>query len=350
MSGAKVLDFGSTSDFGNLDFPDLEKYLEQRLRKISSLTDLEKLISLINPFLRSDRFSHDEQACLKKLRQRAYDRKRNHKFKMPRSGATKSPKEIQTTTPSDLEFRSEQHSKSPVNVCGPVDKAVSKNLIDNSCDRIQCEPKENNHERFIKAAPELLAWLSASALVSYFLWQQSLSLYEATGFINAQYTAAGGILMIVGFAAYHSISRTILALMLCIYAGAYEGYLIVSGTMHDDKQEHLGTVESNPELLLLQEQVNKERAYYQDLKQRYDNPESKVFKNDWFMKNHVNPAWDASVKAHAQLAAMKSSLLNASSNEHVTWLKIFYRLGLVFLCMVLVHRAFAIMSYLRPAL
>ena len=198
-----------------------------------------------------------------------------------------------------------------------------------------------NSEYCLKVLPPLLAWFGAAALVSFFLWQQSFALYESAGFSNPTYSAAGGILMIIGFAAYHSITRSWLALFFCLYAGAYEGYLMISGTINDERQIKTSVIASNAELILLGEQANKEQEHYQELKQRYDNPESKVYKNDWFFKNHVNPAWQANEKAHGALIAKEAALAAGSDTKHLTWLKIFYRLGLVFLCMMLVHSFFA---------
>ena len=147
--------------------------------------------------------------------------------------------------------------------------------------------------------------------------------------------------MIIGFAAYHSITRSWLALFFCVYAGAYEGYLMISGTINDERQIKTSVVQSNAELVFLKEQANKEHERYQELKQRYDNPEAKVYKNDWFLKNHLDPAWQANEKAHGALIAKEATLAAGSETKHVTWLKIFYRLELVFLCMMLVHRFFA---------
>ena len=80
---------------------------------------------------------------------------------------------------------------------------------------------------------------------------------------------------------------------------------MVLGTIHNDNQTQENAVQSNPEVVFLQERAEKERAHYHELKQRYDNPESKVFKNDWFMKNHLNPAWAASTKAHEEFCRKK---------------------------------------------
>lgn len=147
--------------------------------------------------------------------------------------------------------------------------------------------------------------------------------------------------MIIGFAAYHSITRSWLALFFCLYAGAFEGYLMISGTIHNDAHAQSIAIQNDPEFVLLQEKADKERTHYHELKQRYDNPESKVFHNEWFSKNHLNPAWEISAKVQQELVAKKAAIMAASSAEHVTWLKIFYRLGLVFLCMMLVHHFFA---------
>lgn len=133
-----------------------------------------------------------------------------------------------------------------------------------------------NSEYWLKVLPPLLAWFSAAALVSFFLWQQSFALYESAGFINPTYSAAGGILMIIGFAAYHSMTPSWLALFFCLYAGAYEGYLMISGTINDENQIKSTTLQDNTELVFLKEQAAKEHEHYQELKQRYDNPESKV--------------------------------------------------------------------------
>lgn len=355
MSGAKLLEFGTMPELGNLDFPDLESRLKHRLANTKSLPDLEKLIKLINPLINSERHSKEEQAVLKRLRQRAYDRRRTPKFKtVVQAQIAGAKSKIPMGKSCDQIF---QKLEPPPNAT--TEELLSSNLLLEKGARMhtgateklsESEPKaEGLVRRFpssikgayvITAISKLLGWLIASALVSFFLWQQSLALYETAGFTNSIYAAAGGILMIVGFAAYHSITRSWLALLLCIYAGAYESYLMISGTINHEKQTHANLVQSSPEMVFLQEQAERERAQYHELKQRYDNPESKVYKNEWFLKNHLNPSWDASSKAHEVLVAKKAELLASSSAAHVTWLKIFYRLGLVFLCMVLVHHFF----------
>ena len=232
MSQATILKFGSDQKFRNLAFPDLEARLEQHLDRIKSLADLERLLNAIKPLFQDKRYSEEELLRLKKLRQRAYDRKRNHKIPAYRSAmSSQRLKSEQVITSGALKEPSKSASD-----------AASKNEI----------PKIS-YERLIEMAPRLIICLSAASIVSFFLWHQSLDLYISASFTNATYASFGGILMIVGFAAYHSITRSWLALILCLYAGAYESYLMVSGTINDDNQAHINTMQHDPELIFLQE-------------------------------------------------------------------------------------------------
>lgn len=352
MSGAKVFEFEMGQNLINLDFPDLENYLEKRLAVVKSFPDLGSIIELIKPLLKAERYTEEERAILKRLRQRAYDRKRNPKSPILKSGAEVVPRPkiqiprsvITKSATTEEKISTELVPETEISMHTVITEKVTspQPKIENFADGALRAFTSINGEHFVRTAPKLFAWFIAAALVSFFLWQQSLALYESAGFTNAVYSAAGGILMIVGFAAYHSITRSWLALFFCIYAGAYEGYLVISGTIHNESQIQASAVQANPELTFLEEKADKERARYHELKQRYDDPESKVFKNEWFLKNHLNPTWDASTKAHEEYVAKKEVIMATSSVEHVTLLKIFYRLGLVFLCMMLVHRFFSI--------
>jgi hypothetical protein len=350
MSGAKLLEFETGQDLGKLDFPDLENYLAKRLAVIKTFPDLGRLIELIKPLLRAEHYTEEERAALKKLRQRAYDRRRNPKSPILKSGAAPKPKiqiprsVIPQSVPTAEKVLSEISPEIGVSMHMNVSEKISvpSTKIDNFRDGALRALSNINGEHFVKTAPKLLAWFIAAALVSFFLWQQSLALYESAGFTNSIYSAAGGILMIIGFAAYHSITRSWLALFFCIYAGAYEGYLMISGTVANEHQIQIQSIQISPELVFLKEKAAKSLDHYHDLKQRFDNPESKVFKNDWFFKTHLNPAWQESLADHKELTVKESALTAVSNSSHITWLKIFYRLGLVFLCMILVHRFFAV--------
>ena len=216
----------------NLDFPNLEENLERRLKKINSLPDLETLIKLLNPLLKDDRFTRHEQGVLRRLRQRAYDRRRNPKFQITKA-KSKKPK-IQISKPSVT-----VDGLAPKLIALPRMSARSRNTTNGEA-TIQKRPVNNFGSGVLKAfssidgeivanmAPKLVLWFAAALAVSFFLWHQSLDLYQTAGFTNATYAATGGMLMIVGFAAYRSITRSWLALFFCLYAGAYESYLMVS--------------------------------------------------------------------------------------------------------------------------
>lgn len=349
MSGAKVLDFGIGPDLENFNFPDLEKYLEQKLSSIKSLPDLESLIKLMKSYLRDKRFGENEQTVLKRLRQRAYDRKRNPQFLKPRSVTSDRAAKIPITKSSDPDLAHKTKAQ-PIFQIKEAAKGVCVEQIQKTASFSEGVLKALSSidgEQFIKTAPKMLAWFAATTVVSIFLWQQSVSLYETAGFTNSIYAAAGGILMIVGFAAYHSISRSWLALFFCLYAGVYEGYLMVSGTIENEHQIQIQTIQINPDLVFLKEKAARSLEHYHELKRRYDNPESKVFKNDWFLKTQLNPAWQESLADHNELTTKKDAFSAIYGAGHVTWLKILYRLGLVFLCMMLVHRFFAILVKLH---
>jgi hypothetical protein len=341
MSNVKLLDFGVAPDFGNLGFSDLARNLEQRLATVKTLPDLEKLIMMLNPLLKAVRFSEKEHIILRRIRQRAYDKKRRT-FAIARS---KSDPNLAFEFAKSFKRAAPNKGGNMETVAKlPMPKSQAEKPMQGFSNNMQEDIGKIYSEMFINTAPKLALWFCAAAAVSFFLWQQSLALYQSAGFANPLYSAVGGILMIIGFAAYHSITRSWLALFLCVYAFGYEGYLMVSGTFHDDKQISAAAVRDDPEFIFLQETAEKEQTKYQELKQRHDNPESKVFKNEWFSKNHLMPAWQAYSKAQEELIAKRAAFITASNNENLTWLKIFYRLGLVFLCMVCVHQFFHVFS------
>ncbi len=271
MSQAQLLEFGPDLRWGNLGFPDLEIKLEKHLGRVRNATDLERLIRSMRPLFKDARYSPDELLKLKKLRQRAYDRKRNPKLQIVRSvEPMETNPRIQMAQPLKASDRKHQILKSTV----PKKSVSAKPSLDpgvimsatitqqTPMPESQNEGFSNgvikaiasiNGEHFIKTAPKLLAWFIAASVVSFFLWQQSLALYETAGFTNAIYSAAGGILMIVGFAAYHSLTRSWLALFFCVYSGAYEGYLMVSGTIHNEAKTQSSAIQNNPELIFLTE-------------------------------------------------------------------------------------------------
>ena len=197
-------------------------------------------------------------------------------------------------------------------------------------------------EKFVTALPGFLLLLLGAAAVIWLLWLQSLELYKSSGFSQPELASAGGLLMVVGFAIYRSVTRSNLALLLCLYAGGYETYFMVSGTVQDEKTSHVVNVESSPDLRFLLEKADKNREAYLSFKSRYDDPTSKVYQNEWFKAKYLDPAWKENEAAQIQFVEKKDLLQEQGKTQSVTWLKIFYRLGLVLLCMIFVHRLAAL--------
>lgn len=64
----------------------------------------------------------------------------------------------------------------------------------------------------------------------------------------------------------------------------------------------------------------------------------RLFENAWFKKNHLDPAWNRYTSAREDLKGFNDNLNSRSEKfNHVGWLKIFFRLGLVALFMLIVH-------------
>lgn len=342
---SEVLFLRSETNLGSgfLKFPDLKNRLEKHLGLAQILPDLEEFIRSVNDLVKDTRYSPEERNDLKRMRQRAYDRRRSLKSfecTMPiNGGSVVQEPTFETITREEqvpmslqsIEMVSSQKTHSPAPEAGLVsDKTDFWSGVLSALQKV-------DGERFVRSLPSLLILLVSSSLVIWFLYLQSLDLYKSSGFPQPYFAAAGGIFMIVGFAAYRAVSRTKLALLLCLYAGSYEIYFMASGTVQDEKVISSNFIANDPELIFLGEQAEKSRQSYQVMKVRYEDPSSGVYKNGWFKSKHLDPAWGKNVKDQQEFLAKKKLLEGKESASHVTWLKIFYRLGLVLLCMVLVH-------------
>ncbi|MBI2601762.1 MAG: hypothetical protein HYW48_01795 [Deltaproteobacteria bacterium] len=97
-------------------------------------------------------------------------------------------------------------------------------------------------------------------------------------------------------------------------------------------------VEADATVQWLQERVSKARGDYEEERARFENPESKVFKNGWFKSKIVNPTWQRYQEAQEKLARTFDHLkVERDLLDPVLMLKVAYRLALVFLAMLLVH-------------
>jgi hypothetical protein len=344
---SEVIFLRSESDLesGVSKFPDLKSRLEQQLNLVKEFTDLEHLIQMVNDLGKESRFSTEEKNDLKRIRQRAYDRKRNYK---PLQEKTSLPVHEISITPvhtvvneSIQNLTTQQEEKpmpaQPIELTSVQKEVTPLPIKKDFWTGVESAFEKIDGERFVQALPGVLALLLPTILVVGFLWFQSMDLYKSSGFSNPEYAAAGGLLMVIGFATFYSIRKSKLALLLCLYAGTYEIYFMASGTVQDEKVVASSKILETPEMVLLKEKADKAQEGYQVLKTRYDDPTSNVHNNSWFKTKQLEPAWDKNEQAQKEFITKRNDLAGKDNSAHVTWLKIFYRLGLVFLCMVLVH-------------
>ncbi len=75
------------------------------------------------------------------------------------------------------------------------------------------------------------------------------------------------------------------------------------------------------------------------LKNRFEAPGSDGYKNNWFKKKFLEPAWVLYSKAQKELTAKSRTFLAGSLNQSLAWVKVLFRIGLILLCMVVFHAA-----------
>ena len=144
--------------------------------------------------------------------------------------------------------------------------------------------------------------------------------------------------MAIGFAALHAHKPGILTFLLCAYILSYEGYFVISGTITNDSKADEREMQSNPSYIFHKKQHDKTSKAYDRLRKRYDDPEDKMYENSWFKEKYVQPAWEKYQKATRELQENRSAQVMFG---HDSLLKILYRIGLVLLSMILVHRLFS---------
>ena len=387
MSGIRLVESGNDLASGFLEFSELVRHLERRLATCQTGKDLAELIKNIKAYTGSSRYSATERQELGKIRQRAYDRKRRSMSQMlpnakqPDLAQTARRRQIvtevnkrqipdpavarhQTTVPDvssqmpdlnsgalvlpDMEDRKTMDDKKEetviVHPITPEKKQVATAQRSNPhlMAGINRAFSRLDSEALVVLLGRLILPAAFTLVLSYFLWSQSVELYAASGFVNPGMVALGGLLMVMGFAAFHSISRSKLALLCCLYAGVYETYFIASGTAASERQSKVQSPQVLQESAWRQEQVVRAKAEYDEKKAHFDDPSDKMHQNNWYKINHLNPAWEKYSSAQAALNEHNLAVSAKAEFDHIGWLKILYRLGLVFLCMLLVHRTFQI--------
>ncbi|MFK7823617.1 MAG: hypothetical protein AB8G05_05645 [Oligoflexales bacterium] len=319
MSGIHLVPGSEGLESEFINFPDLEEYLKSNFEKIRDLSDLDSFMELLANYLRSDELNSDQKRSLKALRQKGYDRK--SKLKRPNDFILYPPPAA-SSTPQQEEI------DKPGSKMGGL--RIEKKYHANKIKRFQVEASKHVKQIFL---------MLSAMIVGYLLWLQSISLYKASGFDSPELVAFTGIIMVIGFSIYHAHSRSWLALICCIYIGAYETYFIASGTFSDEANAKVSSPEIVQQKNWYLENIQRAKDDYQELKERYENPGDKIFQNAWFKKKHLDPAWGGYSAAQKEFAKFKNHILDRSSGfDHVGWLKVLFRLGLVGLFMMNIHQ------------
>ncbi len=168
---------------------------------------------------------------------------------------------------------------------------------------------------------------------------QTIPLYKSSGFNDSVMSAIGALVIMVSYPLYHAFSKSWFSLVLCVLACGYEIAFVYSGTHENERTVILEEVANNPTLRWLDAKVEKARLSYEEAKARYEDPSQKVYRNGWFRKTALDPRWDELTKAQTERLEVERELKDGSRASWFTnYLKVIYRLGLVVMCMLLVHR------------
>ncbi|MBI2601876.1 MAG: hypothetical protein HYW48_02370 [Deltaproteobacteria bacterium] len=291
-------------------FADLKQRLEEDLGTASSRKDLEHLIHSLSALMKEETYTEQERYEFKKIRQRAYDKRRN-------------PKSL-----SNVPNLNPEHLETPQYVPN-VPKPNPKHLKDPNPTAKGIRP--------IGLFP-IMGLVAACIFVGCLLLEQTIPLYSSAKFPDPALASVGAIVVMIGFSAFHALSPSWLSMFLCVYVCVYEIGFVAFGTWKNEVVIARNEVEADATVLWLQEKVSKARGDYEEERARFENPESKVFKNGWFKSKIVNPTWQGYQEAQEKLARTIDHLeVERDLLDPVLMLKVAYRLALVFLAMLLVH-------------
>lgn len=315
-------------------FSDIKSEFESRLEEIRSVTEAKILATDITNFLnKSSDLSDAKKLELKSLRQKVYDRKR----KIPISKNTTS--EVVQCTPIKEEPQM------------PVENIIKENFSIYEKATRSTPVQTRSIGDFLNIAQRIviaILFISFAFTAMWFVFIQSIPLYQAIGFPNPRFCAAGAIFMIGAFALFHWFTKSKILLVLCLLVSTYEVVLVVQGTSTHEVMLSQEKIKNNGNLIWLKEDADQKKESYEILKVKYDDPNSKVYKNDWYKKKFIEPAWKSYSQAEEKINETEnklSKIYNPSSN--ITILKILFRLGLVFLVMIAIQQSLRALETLK---
>lgn len=328
MAKMRLIDSQDVNLHQDSSYKTIKKDLEQRLANAQSESEYVALISDLNDTLKAHPWGQKDKINFRNFRQKIYDRKK----KIQEEKYSNIKQNIQSAPSNTNPVMSElQKSKSNQDLSSPI----SRNH----------ENSSNSKERFnvwdimlfSKNLVPILMFGVCTILTAWFVWKQSIPLYEAIGFPDPKFCALGALLMIIGFATIHSLTKSKIVLLLCLYASTYEVILIANGTLTHDSIQTQQLLENDTELIWLKAKAQHSEQSYQEIKARFDNPTSNVFQNAWYKQKYLTPAWEQYSLDKNVLLNKLNQLNTDTKSQNNSVLKILFRLGLVFLCMVSVH-------------
>lgn len=308
------------SDTNQMGSDGLVSGLKQNLLSAKTKSDVDRWLGRVNLSLRDSSLPSQTISDLRRLRQSAYDRKR----KLP---------QIETV-------KEEEHTIFEETISAPeppVHDTSTSEPRPTPSDNSQTDNLRSDRTDLIKLLSSLILLSLIVASCSFLFWSQSVSLYESLGFAQAGLTSAGGLLISLSFAAYHGVSRSKIALICCLYSVAYEGFLVISGTQTDEAVIIDQKISSDPGITGLRARVKFTKERYDSADHRFNDPESKVFKNQWFQKTVLMPRLAAYEEASERLQARHDELREITEDDGKVYLKIAYRFGLIINIMIFAH-------------
>ena len=294
-------------------FLNIKTEFETQLANIRSESDAKDLAADISNFLNSSDLTDEKKSELKSIRQKVYDKKRKIQISKPIR-----------SVPENLEIEKDQNQK------------TNDEYYEREKSSFFRSAQFLNLFQKITIATIFLCFAIASM---WFVFIQSIPLYQSIGFPNPRFCAAGAILMMVAFALFHWVTKSKILLLLCFFVSSYEVILVIHGTAtHETILSH-EKVEKNDRLNWLKEDANHKKESYDVLKIKYEDQNSKVYKNVWYKKKFLDPAWQDYSLAEEKVSETENSLsvVNKVSGD-ITLLKILFRLGLVFLVMISIRQ------------
>ena len=220
-------------------FSDLKLDLEKKLMTVRSDLDISDLLSEVNRILQMSELSSRNIAELKNFRQKIYDRK-----KKPQALVHDNPNEITQERFKNV-YKASEYNFSPEGLSTQpgVQMSISEQILSYL--------KGIDLESVINKLPAFILFAGCAVVTMWFVWIQSIPLYQSIGFSDPKWVAFGALLMIAGFSLIHAVTRSKIVLLLCLYASSYEVILIVNGTMKNESVVAQSQIEQNPEVVFL---------------------------------------------------------------------------------------------------